>query len=110
MPSENDQIDRLSVKFDELRNDVHSEVGTLSNLVHELKGAVENGLIHSAPCNHLEEYKKEMRAQIKDLHNRIDNHKDECHSSRSVSANWGLIFTAICSLATLGTLIYMIKG
>ena len=67
------------------------------------------GCLHATPCSHLNNLSAKLSENTSALHNKFEKHIDDHHSNKSTRANWGLIFTGICSLATLGTLIYMVS-
>ena len=90
---------------------IEHQLAELTKVVFELKGAVESKKTHDTPCDDITALESKHSKDIAELHNQHKNHIEKYHSSRSVSANWGLIFTGICSLATLATLVYIIaKG
>ncbi len=90
------EITELNRKLD----DIIKEFSALAREFSELNGTVKGIKIHDAPCKFLEQYKIQMSGKIKDLHNRIDEHLKDCHSSKSSRDSWVAIAVIICTLVT----------
>ena len=75
----------------------------------EIRQARMEGCLHATPCPALTVFQSKHSEEVARLHDKQEEHVKEHHSPNTTRANWELIFNGLCSLATLGALIYMIS-
>ena len=117
------------------------KVDGLGREISELKGTIQQIRIHDAPCKFLENYEQKMDSEIKSvktkqsgdtskLHNKVEEHIRDCHSSSSEfstdrllakhvddyhssitsRANWAVIAAAISAVITIIGFVLELKG
>lgn len=80
---------------------IEHQLAELTKVVFELKGAVESKKTHDPPCDDITALEAKHSKDIAELHNQHKDHIEKYHSSRSVSANWGMIAAVVCAIATV---------